>query len=237
MKRVLYDVPRWHVYLHRDSRGLENATERDTPVTKFEDEVFDRLYSGESRPALPEGPGPQAQVLGRRGPPRLRGAPLVQAPRGRVPGRAHGGWHRRGDAHDGAPAPDAQGERRAAAREHPSHRRRSLREGVEGRGGDAGRGGRAVGDRAPRRQEHGHRRRPCRLERYALSLDDSRQIIASSRSPCWQAGSSASRHPSGARRSATAPTRSPTSRWAQTWDGSCRPNWSSSPTGPTGCCS
>ena len=47
MKRVIYDVPRWHVYLHRDSRGLENATDRDSPVTRFEDEVFDRLYSGE----------------------------------------------------------------------------------------------------------------------------------------------------------------------------------------------
>jgi uncharacterized protein with von Willebrand factor type A (vWA) domain len=47
MKRVLYDVPRWHVYLHRDSRGLENATERDDPITKFEDEVFDKLYSGD----------------------------------------------------------------------------------------------------------------------------------------------------------------------------------------------
>ncbi len=47
MKRVIYDVPRWHAYLHRDARGLEVAEERDGPVTKFEDEVFDRLYSGE----------------------------------------------------------------------------------------------------------------------------------------------------------------------------------------------
>lgn len=47
MKRVLYDVPRWHVYLHRDSRGLGTATDRDDPVTRFEDEVFDKLYSGD----------------------------------------------------------------------------------------------------------------------------------------------------------------------------------------------
>ena len=47
MKRVLYEVPRWHVYLHRDSRGLETATDRDDPITKFEDEVFDKLYSGD----------------------------------------------------------------------------------------------------------------------------------------------------------------------------------------------
>jgi uncharacterized protein with von Willebrand factor type A (vWA) domain len=59
MKRVLYDVPRWHVYLHRDSRGLENATDRDTPVTKFEDEVFDRLYSGESSLLSPKDQDPR----------------------------------------------------------------------------------------------------------------------------------------------------------------------------------
>ncbi|MBI5543811.1 MAG: VWA domain-containing protein [Deltaproteobacteria bacterium] len=47
MKRVIYDVPRWHCYLHRDARGLEVAGDRDGPITKFEDEVFDRLYSGE----------------------------------------------------------------------------------------------------------------------------------------------------------------------------------------------
>ena len=50
MKRVIYDVPRWHAYLHRDARGLEVAGDRDSPVTKFEDEVFDRLYSGELTP-------------------------------------------------------------------------------------------------------------------------------------------------------------------------------------------
>jgi Mg-chelatase subunit ChlD len=53
MKRIVFDVPRWHAYLHRDARGLETATERDGPVQKFEDEVFDRLYSGETE-RLPE---------------------------------------------------------------------------------------------------------------------------------------------------------------------------------------
>ncbi|WP_242370668.1 vWA domain-containing protein [Anaeromyxobacter sp. SG26] len=53
MKRVIYDVPRWHVYLHRDARGLEVATERDGPVQKFEDELFERIYSGETT-LLPE---------------------------------------------------------------------------------------------------------------------------------------------------------------------------------------
>jgi Mg-chelatase subunit ChlD len=49
MKRIVLDVPKWHVYLHRDARGLETSRgEKDDPITKFEDEVFDRLYSGDS---------------------------------------------------------------------------------------------------------------------------------------------------------------------------------------------
>ena len=53
MKRIIFDVPRWHAYLHRDARGLEIAKEKDDPIRKFEDEVFDRLYSGEAE-RLPE---------------------------------------------------------------------------------------------------------------------------------------------------------------------------------------
>jgi uncharacterized protein with von Willebrand factor type A (vWA) domain len=48
MKRIIFDVPRWHAYLHRDARGLEIAKDKDDPVRKFEDELFDKLYSGES---------------------------------------------------------------------------------------------------------------------------------------------------------------------------------------------
>jgi Mg-chelatase subunit ChlD len=53
MKRIVLDVPKWHAYLHRDARGLEMATERDGPVRRFEDELHDRLYSGETD-RLPE---------------------------------------------------------------------------------------------------------------------------------------------------------------------------------------
>ena len=53
MKRIVFDVPRWHVYLHRDARGLESATERDGPIQRLEDEVYDRVYSGETE-RLPE---------------------------------------------------------------------------------------------------------------------------------------------------------------------------------------
>jgi uncharacterized protein with von Willebrand factor type A (vWA) domain len=53
VKRIVFDVPRWHVYLHRDARGLESATERDGPIQRLEDEVYDRVYSGETE-RLPE---------------------------------------------------------------------------------------------------------------------------------------------------------------------------------------
>ncbi len=54
MKRLVFDVARWHVYLHRDARGLESTKgERDDSLRKFEDEVFDKLYSGETE-RLPE---------------------------------------------------------------------------------------------------------------------------------------------------------------------------------------
>ncbi|WP_242334595.1 VWA domain-containing protein [Anaeromyxobacter sp. SG66] len=53
MKRIIFNVPRWHAYLHRDARGLEIAKDNDDPVRKFEDEVFDKLYSGEAE-LLPE---------------------------------------------------------------------------------------------------------------------------------------------------------------------------------------
>jgi len=54
MKRIVLDVPRWHAYLHRDARGLEIAKDNDDPVRRLEDELFDRLYSGESE-RLPAG--------------------------------------------------------------------------------------------------------------------------------------------------------------------------------------
>ncbi len=46
MRRIIYEVPRWHVYLHRDARGLPSVESGDAPTRRFEDELFDRLYSG-----------------------------------------------------------------------------------------------------------------------------------------------------------------------------------------------
>jgi len=47
MKRILFDVPKWHVYLHRSGRGMKSAEQDDGARLRFEDELFDRLYSGE----------------------------------------------------------------------------------------------------------------------------------------------------------------------------------------------
>lgn len=46
MKRISFDVPRWHVFLHRDARGLGSVDADDAPVLKLQDEVFERLFSG-----------------------------------------------------------------------------------------------------------------------------------------------------------------------------------------------
>jgi Mg-chelatase subunit ChlD len=54
MKRLLFDVSRWHLMLHREHRGLPRAHERDTPQLRLEDELFERLYTGEGE-RLPPG--------------------------------------------------------------------------------------------------------------------------------------------------------------------------------------
>jgi len=54
MLRIKFDVPRWHVFLHRDARGLDRVERDDPPPRQLEDELFDRLYAGGSE-ALPEG--------------------------------------------------------------------------------------------------------------------------------------------------------------------------------------
>ena len=48
MKRLIYDVPRWHCFLHRDARGMEPASSTDPPLPMLADELFDRLYAGDS---------------------------------------------------------------------------------------------------------------------------------------------------------------------------------------------
>ena len=48
MDRIIFDVPRWSLYLHRDARGLPSAGAGDEPVRQLEDELFERLYAGEA---------------------------------------------------------------------------------------------------------------------------------------------------------------------------------------------
>jgi uncharacterized protein with von Willebrand factor type A (vWA) domain len=47
MKRILFDVPLWHAFLHRDARGLPSATTEDPVMMAFQDELFDALYAGD----------------------------------------------------------------------------------------------------------------------------------------------------------------------------------------------
>lgn len=53
MKRIVFDVPRWHLYLHREARSIEAASPSDPNERCFEDELFERLYAGEGE-RLPE---------------------------------------------------------------------------------------------------------------------------------------------------------------------------------------
>lgn len=54
MRRILYDVPRWSIYLHRSARGLARVDASDPPERRFEDELFERLYAGDAE-RLPDG--------------------------------------------------------------------------------------------------------------------------------------------------------------------------------------
>jgi Mg-chelatase subunit ChlD len=47
MKRVLFDVPKWHLLQHREHRELPLARDGDNPRLRLEDELFERLHAGE----------------------------------------------------------------------------------------------------------------------------------------------------------------------------------------------
>ncbi|MEW5848037.1 MAG: VWA domain-containing protein [Myxococcota bacterium] len=53
MRRILFDVPLWHIFLHRDARGLPSAAKEDSPQLSFQDELFDVLYAGDAEPIDP----------------------------------------------------------------------------------------------------------------------------------------------------------------------------------------
>lgn len=53
MKRIIFDVSRWSLFLHRTARGLPRADPSDPVERALEDELFERLYAGEAEP-IPE---------------------------------------------------------------------------------------------------------------------------------------------------------------------------------------
>ena len=68
MKRIIFDVPRWSIYLHRESRGLDSADRDDTPnysLILLQDELAAKAperTSGRSRDLLE--PKPQSRGVG-----------------------------------------------------------------------------------------------------------------------------------------------------------------------------
>ena len=54
MKRIIYDVPRWYIYLHRRAAGLPLVDSSDSREKQIADEIFGRLYAGDLD-AVPEG--------------------------------------------------------------------------------------------------------------------------------------------------------------------------------------
>jgi uncharacterized protein with von Willebrand factor type A (vWA) domain len=53
MRRIIYEVPLWSLYLHRAARGLPRADPSDAIERELEDELFERLFAGEVEP-IPE---------------------------------------------------------------------------------------------------------------------------------------------------------------------------------------
>ncbi len=97
MKRLLFDISRWHLMLHREHRQLARANERDGPKLRLEDELFERLYTGEGERLPPS-----------RTNPALRGwAERVHATCDQLPSFARLAAECRGDAAASAAAVEA----------------------------------------------------------------------------------------------------------------------------------
>ena len=226
MKRIVFDVPRWHVYLHRDARGLETARREGRPDPEVRGRglrpaLLRRLRAAPGRSRTrSSGPGltaftrPASSSRRSEGSPRSAGASpwrlatavetLMAELRPQVP--------RTGEREAGRQRPSgAPSERACEKASAPSTSCADAMDGLAEVGlRDAG-------------HDHRHRRRHVGEVHPGPRWHGSRPTPGSSRSRCSPAGSSASPRRSGARRSGTAPTRSPTSSWAPTSDGSCRP--------------
>ncbi len=64
MKRVLFNVPKWHLLLHREFRELQFPNDGDDPRLRLEDELFERLHAGEldALPADEVNPAPPEEA-------------------------------------------------------------------------------------------------------------------------------------------------------------------------------
>ncbi len=61
MKRLTRDVPKWHLIQHREARSLALPTPSDHRYAQLEDEIFERLYIGETDP-LADGTNPSLRA-------------------------------------------------------------------------------------------------------------------------------------------------------------------------------
>ena len=50
MRMLVYHVPKWSLFLHASARGLHWADPSDSPARKLEDELFEKLFTGEVEP-------------------------------------------------------------------------------------------------------------------------------------------------------------------------------------------
>jgi Mg-chelatase subunit ChlD len=66
MKRLLFDLSRWHLMLHREHRQLARANERDGAELRLEDELFERLYTGEGERLPPSRTSPALRAWAER---------------------------------------------------------------------------------------------------------------------------------------------------------------------------
>jgi Mg-chelatase subunit ChlD len=46
MKRILFDVPKWDLFLHREHRQMPRAKAGDDALLRLQDELFEHLYAG-----------------------------------------------------------------------------------------------------------------------------------------------------------------------------------------------
>ena len=66
MKRLLFDVPKWHLIQHREHRRMPLARPDDNHILQLEDELFERLYSGETDPLASPPKDPKARAWAER---------------------------------------------------------------------------------------------------------------------------------------------------------------------------